>query len=193
MSQTLKSKIDYIRQTLNSDFGMVLSPKWGASEPNHRLEIRHYLSSQFSSRFSRQQLSRLNDLNWIPETSDGYICISHCRSTGGFSFAMLKHGFDVEETSRISTAILKRTCTADELAECPRTEFLWVAKEAGFKALAAGASQLLISDLICIEWKSHFENQVFSFRLKSEKTLDFELNRGFIFLDAEKSFGYFFR
>jgi 4'-phosphopantetheinyl transferase EntD len=132
-------------------------------------------------------------LNWLPQASDGFVSISHCRVFGGFAFSKFKCGFDVEEIKRISNDILKRTSDPEELSSAPKTEFLWVAKESGFKALSSESAELVISDLLCADWESHFENKVFSFRLKSQKTLDFGLNKGFIFSEADCLFSIYFR
>lgn len=190
----LLSKILFIQKSVDESFRLILNPKWNSTLPTYRHDIRKFLETQFSTHFSRQQLAQLSDLNWRPEASDGFVSISHCRALGGFSYSEYEHGFDVEETKRISIDILKRTSNETELQECLRTEFLWVAKEAGFKALSRSTSEALtVSDLICYDWQSHFENQVFCFRLKSDKTLDFSLNKGFIFLDNSLLYSIFFR
>jgi hypothetical protein len=193
-SDKLLSKILYIQSSVDNSFRLILNPLWKSAAANHRQLIRECLATQFSSHFSRLQLAQLNDLTWRPQASDGSISISHCRALGGFAFSVHKCGFDVEEIKRISSDILKRTCTETELSEAPQTEFLWCAKEAGFKALSTETGEPLnVGDLQCYDWQSHFENQVFSFRLKSEKTLDFGLNKGFIFSEREMLFALFFR
>lgn len=196
---TLESKILYIQTSMDPKLRLILNADWGAQQPNYRQNIRSVLSSKFSNRFSREQLAMLNDLNWIPRCSDGFVSISHCKALGGFSFSQLPHGFDVEEKSRISLEILNRTCSEVERAECGENmlQRLWVAKESGLKAHSAGYRQqsgqeLLLTDLICTGWQSHFENQIFSFRLTSEKTLEFTHNRGFIFQHDNCLFSLYF-
>lgn len=190
---SLEAKILYIQTAADKNFRMILNSQWSSKNLNYRQDIRACMSTQFSYHFSREQLAKLNDLNWLPEASDGYFSISHCKSLGGFVFSEFKNGFDVEETERISQDILKRTSGETEYNESPRPEFLWVAKESGFKALSSLHANLVISDLICASWESHFENQVFSFRLKSQKTLDFGLNKGFIFSDGPFLFSTFLK
>lgn len=190
---SLESKILFIQSSVDKNFRLILDTKWNSANLNYRRDIRNCMATQFSSHFSREQLAKLNDLNWRPEASDGYISISHCRALGGFTFSKYKNGFDVEETSRISLDILKRTSSETELHACPRPEFLWVAKESGFKALSSTCSDLVITDLVCGEWQSQFENQIFSFRLTSEKTLDFGLNKGFIFSEGSCLFSIFLK
>ncbi|MEQ1722040.1 MAG: hypothetical protein ABL930_02620 [Pseudobdellovibrio sp.] len=190
---SLLHKISYIQNSIDPTFRLILETDWNSKNTQHRHEIRKCLSTKFSSHFSREQLALLNDLNWLPQASDGFVSISHCRVFGGFAFSKFKCGFDVEETKRISHEILKRTSDPDELSSTPKTEFLWVAKECGFKALSQVDPELVISDLVCTNWESHFENRVFSFRLKSPKTLDFSLNKGFIFSESDCLFGIYFR
>ena len=194
----LLSKVSYIQNSIDENFKLILNPEWNAKTQNHRVQIREFIDKNFTSRFSREQLALLYDLNWIPQAKQGFFSISHCNSLGGFSFSNFCHGFDVEEISRISVDILKRTCREAEMKECPRPEFLWVAKEAGIKALSPNKGYhrsdkaLVVTDLTACDWNSHFENKVFSFRLKSSKALDFKLNKGFIFFEGDKFFCIYF-
>lgn len=190
---SLEAKILYVQSVVDKKFRLILNPDWNAENSNHRLAIRNSLSSQFSSYFSREQLAKLNDLTWLPETSDGFISISHCSLLGGFAYSKFKCGFDVEETKRISQKLLKRVCEESEFTECPHAEFLWVAKEAAYKALSQSCANLVISDLSCSDWQSYFENQVYGFRLNSKKTLDFNLNKGFIFSNAQCLYAVYFK
>ena len=189
----LLSKISYIQNTIDPELKLVLNPEWNSKNTNHRLAIRRCMEEKFTAHFSREQLAWLNDLNWLPEARNGYFSISHSSRMGGFSYSQFVHGFDIEETRRISHEIIKRTSTEDEVKQALRLEFLWVAKEAGFKALSDSDPALVISDLICFDWHSHIENQVFSFRLKSQKTLDFGLNKGFIFSEGVCLFAIFLK
>jgi phosphopantetheinyl transferase (holo-ACP synthase) len=190
---SLLDKISYVQKSIDPKFRLILETDWNSKNSEHRHEIRKCLSTKFSSHFSREQLALLNDLNWLPKSSDAFVSISHCRVFGGFAISKFKCGFDVEEIKRISSDILKRTSDPDELRSTPKTEFLWVAKESGFKALSEAHSELVISDLICTDWQSHYENQVFSFRLKSQKTLYLSLNKGFVFSESDCLFAVYFR
>ena len=190
---SLETKVLYIQSSADEKFRLILDKNWGSANQNHRAEIRSCLTKDFSNHFSRAQLAQLNDLTWLPKASDGSISISHCEQLGGFAYSKFKAGFDVEIITRVSARILKRTATEAEIAACPVPEFLWVAKEAGFKALSDSDAGLVISDLVCSDWHSHIENQVFSFRLNSVKTLDFSLNKGFIFSEADNLFCTYFK
>ncbi len=190
---SLETKILYIQSSVDEKFRLILDKNWGSANQYHRAEIRNCLANDFSNHFSRAQLAKLNDLTWLPEASDGSVSISHCEQLGGFAYSKFKVGFDVEVITRISHRILKRTAAEAEISACPVPEFLWVAKEAGFKAQSASVPDLVIFDFVCYDWQSHIENQVFSFRLKSEKTLDFGLNKGFIFSEGVCLFAVFLK
>lgn len=190
---SITNKILFIQNTADEKFRLILNEDWGSNHDNYRQKIRSFLSERMSMHFSREQLVQLSDLNRRPQGSDRQFSISHCLSLGGFAVSQYKVGFDVEVNSRISTEILKRVSTEQELQEAPQTEYLWVAKEAAFKALSNEVEPLVISDLICSEWQSYFENQIFGFRIKSKKTLDLNHNKGFIFSEGPCLIGLFFQ
>lgn len=190
---SLNDKVHFIQTLIDENFRLILSHEWSSQNPQYREKIRQNLGSTFSSLFSRQELALLSDLNHLPAPQKGFVSISHCQTLGGFCLSDLKVGFDVEERSRISKSIIGRVSSPAEVAECPEVEFLWVAKEAGFKALSKVDFDIFISDLQATEWMSYFENQIWGFRLKSEKTLDFGLNKGFIFSEGPCLYGIFFK
>ncbi len=198
-TEELLSKVSYIQNFIDPELRLVLNPEWNSKNPEHRLTIRRCMEEKFTSHFSREQLAWLNDLNWLPEARNGYFSISHSTRMGGFSYSQFVHGFDIEEMRRISHEIIKRTSTAEEQKQALRLEFLWVAKEAGFKALSPGFSgqnrnsTLVITDLIIGSWQSHFENKVFSFSLTSEKKIASDLNKGFVFAEGEQLFAVYFK
>lgn len=190
-AHSLQNKILFIQHALDPKLRIILNADWGSEQPDYRKEIRDYLGEKFSAHFSLQEQAWLADLNRRPIPQDGHLSISHCRRLGGFCFSQFEVGFDVEEISRISVPLINRTAPENEKTQAPRPEFLWSAKEAGFKALS---DQLqTITQIECTEWQSHFENQVFSFRLKSSKTLDLLHNKGFIFSDSDFLFAVFFK
>lgn len=172
---------------------VIVSDKWKSTEREYRALIRHHLGDHFAPHFTKEQWAQLYDLNSIPTSLKGHFSISHNQSIGGFSYSEMKHGFDVEVKKRISTAILKRTSNEIEYMNAPVPEFLWVAKESAFKALSTTGNTLLLPDLVCLDWQSHSENQVFSFRINSQKTLDFRHNRGFIFSENDILFSIFYQ
>ncbi|MBC7419283.1 MAG: hypothetical protein H7328_01025 [Bdellovibrio sp.] len=189
----LENKLQLIHQLIDPSLQIVVSDKWNSTEREYRALIRHHLGDNFAPHFTKEQWAQLYDLNALPESLKGNFSISHNQTIGGFSYSEIKHGFDVEVKSRISTAILKRTSNEIEYMNAPVPEFLWVAKESAFKALSTAGTTLLLPDLVCLDWLSHFENQIWSFRIKSQKTLDFRLNRGFIFSENDILYSIFYQ
>ncbi len=189
-----ESKIAFIRNEIHDqEFNFDLSKKFNSSTTYYRENIRTHLSTQYSSYFSRVQLANLSDLTLIPETSQGYFSISHCQSVGGFSYSNWVHGFDVEVLVRISNPIITRTSSEAERTNAPDIKFLWVAKEAAFKAYGRTDSQLIMTDFICEKWQSHSETGIYSFRITSEKTLAAKINRGFVFSEEDVLLAVYFR
>ncbi len=195
--QIQTNTISFIKNKINdASLQVILSKNFSAKEKNHRQSIREYLAEEFSAHFSREQLSKLPDLNQIPVASNGYFSISHNQQIGGFSYSKFPHGFDVEVVSRISTAIIQRTSSESERASAPNTKFLWVAKEAAFKALSnpdRKDSKILLTDLVTCAWQPNSNTDICSFKIKSEKLIEHELNLGFIFLNEDMLFSLFFK
>lgn len=188
------AKIESIKSKVSAtDLSFHLSPEFSSAVADYRQKIRNHLATNFSFRFNRQQLANLSDLTKLPEASEGYFSISHCPVMGGFTYSNLKHGFDMESVDRISKPLIQRMCYEDEVAAAPNPKFLWVAKEAALKALSTGSNNLIITDFHTEGWKSHFETEIFSYRINSKKTLDFGLNKGFVFSEKDILFGIFFK
>ncbi len=190
---SLETKLKLMHELVDPSLQIVVSDKWSSTEREFRSLIRHHLGDNFAPHFSREQWAQLYDLNQLPLALKGFFSISHNQAIGGFSYSEMKNGFDVEMKNRISTAILKRTSNEIEYMNAPVPEFLWVAKESAFKALAKPDLNLLLPDLICLDWESHSENQIWSFRIKSEKTLEFNHNRGFIFSENDILYSIYYQ
>lgn len=190
---SLQDKISFIQTVADEKFRLILNEDWNSSRQNYREQIRSFLEKEFSAHFSREQLVNLHNLNWVPSCAEGSVSISHCTTMGGFTLSQFKIGFDVEELKRISTDIVKRVSDPHELKVSPKPEFLWVAKEAAFKALSGHHEGLTMADFQASDWQSYFENQIFGFRMNSKKTLDFGLNKGFIFSEGSCLLGFFFK
>ena len=163
------------KQVNDTTLSFNLFADFNSSAPDYRKLIRDHLFAEHSAHFSREQLAQLSDLQVVPKASQGHFSISHNQKIGGFSYSELHHGFDAEVTKRISSAIIERTSTVQEIKDVPDLSFLWVAKEAAFKALDSltldRPHQLIMTDLICTEWQSHPDTRIASFRIASEKTL----------------------
>lgn len=189
----IDNKLKMMRELVDPTLQVVVSDQWNSTEREYRTLIRHHLGDHFAPHFTKQQWAQLYDLNSLPVSLKGNFSISHNQAIGGFSYSDMKHGFDVEVKKRISTAILKRTSNEIEYLNAPVPEFLWVAKESAFKALSVQNSTLLLPDLVCLDWQSHYENQIYSFRIKSQKTLEFHHNRGFIFSENDILFSIYYQ
>ncbi len=188
----------FIEKTVkDSDLKFVLSKNYSAKQPQHREAIRTLMAEEFTAHFSREQLANLSNLNIIPSASEGYFSITHNQQLGGFSYSKYPHGFDAETISRISKPVIDRTSIESERTSAPNVKFLWVAKEAAFKALNVrgenNANSLVVTDLICKEWKSYPATDVCSFRITSEKTLEQSMNLGFIFSEEDVLFAIYFK
>ena len=189
-----EKKLAFIRQEIQDpEFNFDLSKKFKSTNEHYRENIRTHLITEYSSFFNRTQLANLSNLTVIPEASLGYFSISHCQSVGGFSYSNLVHGFDTEVITRISNPIITRTSSESERAEAPDIKFLWVAKESAYKAYGRTHSQLVMTDFICEKWLSHTETGIYGFRIKSEKTLDGKINRGFLFSEEDVLLAVYFR
>lgn len=196
--QIAAKTFSFIEKTIKDpDLKFVISKNYSAKQPQYREAIRSLLAEEFTAHFSREQLANLSDLNVIPTASEGYFSITHNQQLGGFSYSKLPHGFDAENMARISKPVIDRTSSEPERAGAPNVKFLWVAKEAAFKALNVrsenSANSLVVTDLICKEWKSYPETAVCSFRITSEKTLEQSLNLGFVFLEEDVLFAIYFK
>ena len=193
-----KNTVSFIQNKIkDTDLRFILSKNFSSSQIKHRENIRNHLEEEFSSHFSREQLATLPDLNQIPIASSGFFSISHNQQIGGFSYSNLEHGFDVEVINRISNPIIQRTSSEPERASAPNVKFLWVAKESALKALPNrdrnSVSKFLITDLVCYDWQSYSNTDVCSFKIKSDKPIEQNLNLGFIFLSEDMLFSIYFK
>ena len=185
------------KQVNDKTLSFSLFANYNSTALNYRKLIRDHLFTEHSAHFSREQLAQLSDLQVVPKASQGHFSISHNEKIGGFSYSELPHGFDAEVKKRISRAIIERTSTVAEIKDAPDLSFLWVAKEAAFKALDSSTldrpRQLIMTDLICTEWQSHPDTQIVSFRIAPEKTLVHSLNLGFVFSEEDVLFSIYFK
>jgi phosphopantetheinyl transferase (holo-ACP synthase) len=197
MNSQIETFTSFIKEQLeDDDLHIFVKPEWSSENANHRIKIREHLAKVDSSYFTRQQLAELYDLNQRPRAAEGFVSISHCPRAGGYSFSKYKHGFDIEDIRRITDPIILRTSTEDEQKTVPHLKFLWVAKEAAFKALSDSVSQeqkLVVTDLICKNWLQTTALDIWSFQIKSEKNFSFEQNIGFVFSSPELLFAIYFK
>ncbi|MFZ3229871.1 MAG: hypothetical protein WA160_06680 [Pseudobdellovibrio sp.] len=192
--KAFEKKITFIKKQIqNLELNFILSTDFGSSLANYRQNIRKNMEDNYSYCFNRQQLANLADLNLLPQASEGFFSISHTQNLGGFSFSNFKHGFDLENSDRISKNIILRTSSEAEVLAAPDAKFLWVAKEAALKGMANLRDEYILTDFICEGWQSHSGNDVFSYRINSKKTLDFSHNKGFVFSEKDILYSIFYK
>ena len=172
--------VEFIKDQIDDPtFAVKIKPEWGSEKPDYRMKIREFLANVDSSYFNREQLAQHYNLNQRPQAAEGFISISHCTQAGGYSFSQKACGFDLEDVMRISDPIIRRTSTDDERAKAPHLKFLWVAKEAAYKALSDDG--LLITDLLCKNWLQTTGLDIWSYQMRSEKKINTEQNIGYVF------------
>jgi hypothetical protein len=96
--------------------------------------------------------------------------IAHCNVLGGFAskkkYSPGHIGFDIEEVKRIEMPLAKRICkTSLEFENAPSPSYLWVAKEATYKALRGPEQPQTISELSLYNWRKLHE-AAFLFEMK---------------------------
>jgi hypothetical protein len=166
-------------QIPGADLKLCLSTEWAAEKPNYRVKIREHMADVNTQHFSRLQWAQLYDLNQRPRGLNCFVSISHCHSIGGYSISTFPHGFDIEDLNRISDPIIIRTSTDEERSRTPHIKLLWSAKEAAFKALSEAAN-LNITDLICQDWQSTANPNIWSYGIRTGKSVTLNRNLGFV-------------
>lgn len=187
-------KVSFIKsQFPGLELEFQIRTNFGSQKDQYREKIRYFMAHEYLAHFTPEQLKKTLDLGHRPQASVGFFSISHCKEMGGFSYSNQPHGFDMEQTQRITPPIITRVSTLAEQKQVSQSENLWVAKEAAFKALANDRTDFVMTDLICENWKSHTETGVSSFRITSEKTLATALNSGFVFSEEDILLAIYFK
>ncbi len=195
--QDLLPFIDFIQKQIEDEnFKIQLSADWASIHEKYRIKIREHLGDHESGLFSRQQWAELYNLHQRPQTKVGSISISHCQRIGGYAYSKFKMGFDVEEVAKISDAVITRTSSQEERARAPHLKFLWVAKEAAFKALHSeteDVNTLILTDLICKNWLQTSDLQIWSYQINSAKKINTTQNIGYVFSVEDLIMSVFFK
>lgn len=168
-----------------------LDSKFNSNQTQHRQLIREDILKKFQSQLNSNEISSIQNLDSFPVTEKIFFSISHNQELGGYSVCSLKHGFDIELKSRISTPIIERVSTANELSIAPDIKFIWCAKEAAFKALSAFV--LTVSDFEVLDWRSQNETGLWAYRITSKKTLEISHNIWFVFQDKTQIYSIYFQ
>lgn len=167
-----------------------LDSKFCSNQTDHRRLIRDDILKNFQTQLNPQEISSIKDLDSFPKTEKIFFSISHNQEMGGYSVATAKHGFDLELKSRISTPIIQRISTQNELSMTPDLKFIWCAKEAAFKALSTFVTT--VSDFEVVNWQSQNETGLWTYRITSKKTLEQTHNIGFVFQDSTQIYSIYF-
>ena len=108
---------------------------------------------------SQLHAARILDLNIVPDSKLVSLSLAHCRGLGGFVVApKLQHiGLDLEPWGRsVSWRVLQKVSSVDEVQRARgvhgRPLFLWLAKEAAFKALRQLKRPRLLSQIQIASW-----------------------------------------
>jgi 4'-phosphopantetheinyl transferase EntD len=131
-----------------------LAEGFGANTANHRQKLRESL-------FRRSPDPALFDFTKPPQFEGNYASVAHCQTLGGYAFAEWPIGFDIEETTRVSSAIANRIRDSKDAA-FPNPAAFWTAKEAAYKALGP-RQPTVIGDVVITEW-AKLEANHWSFR-----------------------------
>lgn len=132
-----------------------LSKNLGAEKANYRYLLRESILNNIESSLNIDTKGIL-DLERIPKIEGYALSISHAQKIGGFALSENSKsiGFDIEETERISKDTVLRICAADE--KFPSHDFMWVAKEAAFKAIGNGVltpKPSVVSEVKITDWQ----------------------------------------
>ena len=150
-------KIKFIEIHLKNEFGSV--------NKDYREKIRQNIVDNYSELLSAREKKSILNLSVIPKVENLFFSISHAQSIGGYLAAGQKSGFDIEELSRISDDVIRRTCAKEEISVCPNIKFLWAAKESAFKTIS---NLRAVSDVKISNWIE-----------VSPELLSFSANNGF--------------
>jgi 4'-phosphopantetheinyl transferase EntD len=106
-----------------------------ATHPDCRMLVRQKLFELLSAEGHIPSPSLLA-LDHRPQHDTLNISLSHGHhhSLIGWTPTKLKIGVDIESLDRLTSKIVERVSTAEELASAPDPQYIWSAKEAAFKA-----------------------------------------------------------
>lgn len=143
MAQTLSAMIEQVRE-LAPHLKIALRSDFASRVEGHRARIRatlHQLTGDES----------VLNLETPPQLKDKFVCISHCRSIGGFVLSNGPIGFDIEETRRVSPAVAERMSHQNDDKQSPSPAALWTAREAVYKSLGA-RQPAIMNDFAITNW-----------------------------------------
>lgn len=155
---------------------VVLNKDWGSQSEGFRTRLREDIFARYNV---KNQLTARTFSN-LPELETGFVSISHAPKLGGYAHSKAPIGFDLEDPQRIKADIVSRVSFPEELTNSPQPDWLWVAKEATFKALR-GPRQPQVISAINIRWENFNSPGLMAFtcaNLSQFSTVD---GSGFVF------------
>lgn len=208
LSEKLKSEL--VAAGFDSQLCIRIKEEWSSCHEDYRLRIRENLY-QDMVQLSEVSRREFEDLSRIPQHEDFHISISHCRTFGGYTYIPKSYiiGFDVECLNRVTTKIINRIKNPkDNFETVVNPAFVWVAKEAAFKAIQNLAHINVIQEVIIHSWNMISAN-VFEFQianlLEAHKDISTKLDengngqfkfneqnsKGCVIFERDSAFGFY--
>ena len=144
-----------------SEMELFYSSSINSKIPDFRKKIRQALQVILLNKgFSDESTESVLDLSYRPVHKEVSISISHCQLAtaillGPKNFSL---GVDLEEISRISTAIIERVAPHEEIDETPAPLLLFPSKEATWKAINEAYAVPTISNIRTKHWNDAGSN-----------------------------------
>jgi hypothetical protein len=175
------AEVEKIKDLLHiPHFEIVVKSNWGSQFPGHREEIHGELKKRMAKAYPFSDSS-----------------ISHCPDLGGFVFSiydsnqMLRVGFDIESSARVTDRIAQRICiTEEEFRRAPSSASLWAAKEAAFKSLKGPKQPAVVSEIELINW-TQIDSQFETVSVKDCRTFESSRIQGVLFKKSSFTFAFF--
>ncbi len=138
-----------------------LNTSWSSQNETYRADLRAAVLLDLRQLGDHETLeSDILNLDSPPKSLSYKISISHCPSLGGFALSKkyASIGWDIENSSRVSKAIITRI--AKDAEPPPFGAALWVAQESSFKAMSplvdlSHFTQIRIEDWAAVAQNAH--------------------------------------
>ena len=99
-----------------------------------------------------------------PALLPGHLSLSHSSVGGAWAYTQKGEGLgiDVEATERIQKKTIERISSSAEILAAPKLSYIWVGKEAVFKSLWPGNSNVVISQITLHNWQ-HISSHLWTY------------------------------
>lgn len=131
-----------------------------------RENLIHQIKSHKNYKEGNYNWKELLKLKIKPSFPLASISISYCNYLGVFVIVFDKKvsiGFDIEHKSRITSQVVQRISSLEELNQSPHPALLWVAKEASVKSLSTPNQPVLFKNCILSNWRATPSSQNYFF------------------------------